>query len=125
MLRLQSVAVNFPSRLRNPFFKSGLLPFLLFLLPFLLFLLPNIVHGADVTIRWDKSPESIIAGYKFHYGTSSGNYEFSVDVENYDSCSISELTEGQTYYFAATSSNVNNFENLLSILLTLDEVAAK
>jgi hypothetical protein len=67
-----------------------------------------------VTIAWDKNLESDIAGYKMHYGTTSGSYDYSVDVGNYTSSAISGLAEGTTYYFAATAYNTNNIESSLS-----------
>lgn len=73
-----------------------------------------VADTATVMIGWDKCPESNIGGYKIHYGTSSGNYEFSVDVGNSTSCTISGLAEGLTYYFAATSYTVDNIESEFS-----------
>jgi hypothetical protein len=70
--------------------------------------------AATVTLAWDKNPEPNLAGYKVHYGTSTGNYDYSVDVGNYTSCTISGLQEGTTYYFAATAYDSNNFESNLS-----------
>jgi hypothetical protein len=67
--------------------------------------------AAQVTLAWDKNPESDIAGYKVHYGTSTGNYDYSVDVGNYSSCTISGLQEGTIYYFAATAYDTENFES--------------
>jgi hypothetical protein len=40
-----------------------------------------------------------------HYGTTSGDYEHSVNVGKSTSCTISGLHEGVTYYFAATAYN--------------------
>ena len=61
--------------------------------------------AAQATLAWDQNPESDIAGYKIHYGTVSGNYQYDVDVGNSTSCTISGLTEGTKYYFAATAYN--------------------
>jgi hypothetical protein len=91
-----------------------ILPILLFFVPWAWYLGPDIGHAADVTVGWTKCPQSDIMGYKIHYGTTSGNYDYSVDVGNYDSCSISGLAEGQTYYFAATSYNADNIESVYS-----------
>jgi len=47
-------------------------------------------------------------GYKVHYGTSSrnyGNYQYTADVNNNTSCTISGLEEGKTYYIAVTAYN--------------------
>jgi PKD repeat protein len=70
--------------------------------------------SAQVTVTWDENSETDIAGYKMHYGTTSGNYDYSVDVGNSTSCSISGLTEGTTYYLAATAYNTNNVESSFS-----------
>jgi len=70
--------------------------------------------SAQVTVAWDENSETDIAGYKLHYGSTSGNYEYSVDVGNNTSCSISGLTEDTTYYLAATAYNTNNVESSFS-----------
>lgn len=59
----------------------------------------------DVTIKWNKRPESGITGYYVHYGTSSGNYTSSVNAGNSDQYTFSSglLTSGETYYFAVRS----------------------
>ena len=61
--------------------------------------------AATVTIAWDRSISDNAVGYKMHYGTSSKNYRYTVDVGDSTICSISGLTEGATYYFAATAYN--------------------
>lgn len=71
-------------------------------------------NAATVTLAWDKSPESDIAGYKIHYGTAGGSYQYSVNVGNCTSCTISGLAEGTTYYFAATAYNAGNTESSFS-----------
>ena len=78
-----------------------------------LILVPS-CFAAQVTLAWDQNPESDIAGYKIHYGTSSGSYEYKVDVGNFTSCTISGLSEGTTYYFAATAYNTSNVESSFS-----------
>jgi PKD repeat protein len=70
--------------------------------------------SAQINVSWDENSETDIAGYKMHYGTTSGNYDYSVDVGNTTSCSISGLTEGTTYYLAATAYNTNNVESSYS-----------
>jgi hypothetical protein len=87
------------------------------LIPCTLYLIPATLpaaNAATVTLSWDQNPESDIAGYKLHYGTVSGNYQYDVDVGNYTSCTISGLAEGTTYYFAATAYNSGNVESGLS-----------
>jgi len=108
-------------RFRSPFRNTNVLslvPYTLYLIPIFIFcLIPATLpaaNAAQVTLAWDKSPESNIDGYRVHYGTSSGYYEQNVDVGNHTSCTISGLEEGTSYYFAATAYNTNNVESSLS-----------
>jgi hypothetical protein len=71
--------------------------------------------AAQVTLQWDRNTESDVLGYKIHYGISSRNYQYSVDVKNNTSCTISGLVEGNTYYFAATAYNTNYIDSDYSI----------
>ena len=87
---------------------------LILLVSWALYLIPAITHAAQVTLAWDKNPEPDIAGYKMHYGTSSQNYDYTVDVGNYTSCTISGLQEGKTYYFASTAYDSDRNESNLS-----------
>jgi hypothetical protein len=77
------------------------------LLPLLIALcsipLPD-ADAAQIELTWEPSPGSV-TGYNVHYGSSSANYDHSVDVGNNTSCTISGLQEGKTYYFAATAYN--------------------
>jgi hypothetical protein len=88
-------------------------------LTFLFLFLPNSLYllipstsaayaAATVTVAWDKNQETDVIGYKFHYGIASKNYQYTVDVKNNTSCSISGLEEGKTYYFAVTAYDNNN-----------------
>src|SRR5213594_2938347 len=71
----------------------------------LCFLAPALSSAAQVTLAWDPNTEPDIAGYKVYYGTSSGSYQFSVDVGNLTSYTLSGLLDGRIYYFAATAYN--------------------
>src|SRR3989475_10070148 len=70
-------------------------------------LAPALSSAAQVTLAWDPTTETDLAGYKLYYGTSSGSYPSSVDVGNLTSYTLSGLLEGRTYYFAATAYNLN------------------
>jgi hypothetical protein len=60
-------------------------------------------HSVQVTLAWDANGESDLAGYKVYYGTSSRNYTWFLDVGNVTSTTVANLSDGLTYYFAATA----------------------
>ncbi|MCC7179421.1 MAG: fibronectin type III domain-containing protein [Acidobacteria bacterium] len=57
-----------------------------------------------VTATWDRNTDSYTAGYRVYYGTSPGNYQWSVDAGNQVSAPISVST-GYTYYFVVRAYN--------------------
>ena len=106
-------------------------------LTFLFLFLPNTLYllipytsaayaAATVTVAWDKNAETDVIGYKFHYGEYSHNYQYTVDVANNTSCSISGLAEGTTYYFAVTAYNDKDLESSYSeeLAYTIPDVPA-
>ena len=82
--------------------------------------------AAQVTLAWDPNTESDLAGYRVHYGTASGSYTSHTDVHNVTSYTVTGLTAGQTYYFAATaydaSGNESGYSNPLSYAVPLDQL---
>jgi len=78
----------------------------------------GVVYSAQVTLAWDANTEKDLAGYNIYYGTSSGNYDASVDVGNWTSCTIAGLEEGQTYHFAATAYDFDGNESDFSSEVT-------
>jgi len=61
------------------------------------------VHAGNVTLAWDASTGQNLAGYKLYFGTSSRNYTGSVNVGNVTSYTLTNLADGEMYYFAATA----------------------
>ena len=59
----------------------------------LLILCPAFASAVQITLAWDSNVESDVAGYIVYYGTRSGDYDFDVDVGDYDSITISGLAE--------------------------------
>ena len=63
-------------------------------------------HAAQVTLAWDANTEPNVSGYRVYYGTTSRNYEWFVDVGNVTNKTLTDadhLSDGSTYYFAATA----------------------
>ena len=72
---------------------------LLIILP----LSPKSAYPAQTTLVWDQVIHPDVAGYMVYYGTSSGDYDVSLDVGNWTSVTIAGLDGSETYYFAATA----------------------
>jgi len=84
----------------------------IFLGSILLFSLPpSNAHSAQVKLAWDPNTDPSIAGYKVYYGTASRSYQSVVDVGNIPTCTISNLPEGITYYFAVTDYDSSRAES--------------
>jgi hypothetical protein len=127
LLKVQSVVRNLPYS-NHPICRTGSLSrsghfttsinhrFFIFIAALLFalcaFPLPS-ANAAQVTLAWDPS-SGPVAGYNVYYGTSSGNYDYSVDVGNFTSCTISGLQEGETYYFSVSAYDSNFNESELS-----------
>lgn len=62
--------------------------------------LPEGILAGEVSLTWDSVPDSRVARYEVHFGTASGVYESQVATAT-TATSVSGLTPGSTYYFAA------------------------
>ncbi len=56
-----------------------------------------------LTVMWDPSSDSNVAGYLVYVGTQSGDYGSTYDVGNTTSFRYSNATAGQAYYFAVAA----------------------
>jgi hypothetical protein len=66
------------------------------------------VAAANVTLVWDRSPDSNVSGYRVYYGLGSRTYPFAVDAGNATEQVIGNLQDGITYYFAVTAYTVDH-----------------
>ena len=110
MKTLSDIQANTPKSLSARIACS--IPFFVVISLFLIFCVTH-VYAGQVTLGWDQNTEPDLAGYKIYYGNSSGNYTQTKDVigKTATSCTITNLTEGQTYYFAATAYNSSLVES--------------
>ena len=72
---------------------------------------PKIIHAAQITLEWDAVIHPLLEGYVVHYGTYSGDYDVSLDVGNWTSCTIADLEDSETYYFAVTAYSTEGEES--------------
>jgi hypothetical protein len=72
------------------------------------------VRGATVTLGWNASVGSGVAGYHLYYGGVSQHYTNMVDAGKATNATVTGLNVGGTYYFAVTSYDVIGLESLFS-----------
>jgi len=80
----------------------------------LLFLPLPALATTSVTLAWNASSDSAVAGYNIYYGGSGHTYTNEITVGRTTSVTIPGLIEGATYYFAATTYSVAGVEGNLS-----------
>jgi hypothetical protein len=66
-------------------------------------------NAVQITLAWDASNGA--AGYKIYSGTTSNNYTWVVDVGDTTTYTTANLTDGYTYYFAATAYDASRLES--------------
>ncbi len=79
---------------------------------------PQPTSAGGVTLTWDANTEGDLAGYRVYVGSASGQYGPPIDVGNVTNYTVTNLSEGQTYFFALTaydtSGNESGFSNEVS-----------
>lgn len=77
--------------------------------------LATTVFSADVTlVALGADTKSDLGGYRLYYGTSSGVYTTMVDVGNVTAYTVSNLSQGEIYYFAVTAYDAGGNESAFS-----------
>lgn len=59
--------------------------------------------GHSVILAWSPSLDTNVVGYNIYYGGAGGDYTNMINIGKVTSTTISGLTAGVTYYFAATA----------------------
>jgi hypothetical protein len=80
--------------------------------------LSTTVQAGSVSLAWNASTTPFVAGYKTYYGTASGAYTASVNADANLTATVTGLTPGVVYYFAATAYDSNGVESVFSNELT-------
>ena len=70
----------------------------------------RVVYSAQVTLEWQASSGDI-AGYNVYQGTSSKDYDVTLDVGNWTSVTIADLEDGEAYYFSVTAYDLEDNES--------------
>ena len=60
------------------------------------------VYSAQITLEWQASSGDV-AGYNVYQGTSSRDYDVTLDIGNWTSVTIADLAEDEAHYFAVTA----------------------
>jgi hypothetical protein len=68
----------------------------------------------SVTLAWNPSPDPTVVGYNVYYGGASGAYTNEFSAGNAATTTISGLSPGLTYYFAATAYSASGLESPFS-----------
>ena len=68
-------------------------------------------YAAELSLQWDKNPESDVTGYRLYRGTLSGVYDHSADIGQKLTTTALDLLPGNTYYFAVSAYDAEGFES--------------
>ena len=68
----------------------------------------------NVTLAWNPSTSSNVVAYRIYQGTASGNYTKVTAVGNTNRATLTNLTYGTTYYFAAKAVDTTGSESVFS-----------
>jgi hypothetical protein len=85
---------------------------------FVVLLVPSILLCAPVPLQWNTNEELDVAGYRIYYGTSSKQYEETVDVGNVTNYVLDDLPEGVKHFISLTAYDINGNESAYSKEIT-------
>src|ERR1700721_1163768 len=71
----------------------------------------RVLASQSVELTWAGSSSPNVVSYTVYYGTQSQQYTASVAYGDISDVVVSGLADGQTYYFAATATDVNGNES--------------
>lgn len=69
------------------------------------------IAAGNVTLAWDASPDASVTGYRIYWGAASQSYTNSQTGDTNLTMTITNLTPGVRYFFAATAFDGNGLES--------------
>ncbi len=77
------------------------------------------IPATAVSLSWTPNPESNLAGYKLHFGTSSRNYSVVLDIGPGTRAPLPPMILGNTYYVAVSAYDTDGRDGPLSAELVV------
>jgi len=74
----------------------------------------TVIPPLSVTLAWNPSTSTVVAGYRLYSGTASHNYTNMTELGEATRVTVSNLTQGVTYYFAVTAYDPIGLESTFS-----------
>ena len=84
------------------------------LFAFLSLVFSQSAFAGSATVAWDGSADPDVTGYFVYVGDTSGSYNTKLNASNYTSVTVSNLSQGITYYFAVSAYDRYGYESSLS-----------
>lgn len=78
---------------------------------FLLLALAGQSRAEQVSLAWDANTEPDLGGYMLYYGTAAQAYSQVINVGKNTQVTVSNLSQGVTYFFAVTAYNLQGAES--------------
>ena len=67
--------------------------------------------STSLTLSWDRSEETCVAGYIIHWGTEPGSYSCQMDVMESCQATLTDLAPGSAYFISVTAYSVDGVES--------------
>jgi hypothetical protein len=77
----------------------------------ILLIFPVFAFAGSVILEWEANSETDLAQYRVYYGTFSRDYKPFIPVGNVTTYTMTDLEDGETYYFALTAVDTSGNES--------------
>ena len=79
-------------------------------------------HAFNISLQWDASPSSNVAGYKIYWDTRPNAFRNYSNVGNALTVTLNNLDNSKTYWFAATAYNGSSLESVYSNIVDVNRI---